>query len=216
MRHVKAFLGFVFILFFGYGSLGLGQAWTSLEIPTGETLRAIHFPSPAQGWAAGYNGTILHSSDGGMTWSKQSSGTSERFLAIRFVNEQVGWAGAGRYVTRTVDGGSTWKSVGADPSPFRFRNSLFPVSANQAWAPVNSSGTPGTSRWFSRYTVQGNGSVLEEDFNVLGSSAQFLDIFFVDEDTGWSVGTPGQIIKITEASSESPGFDPQPSGTSVD
>ena len=194
---------------------GSAGTWSKLTIPTTDTLRSVHFPDVDNGWAVGYNGTIVHTANGGTTWTQQTSRTTQRFLAVRFADATTGWAGAGRLVLRTTDGGTNWVDTLADPSVFKFRNSLFAVSATQAWAPVSSSGLPTLTRWFSRYTVQGDGSVREEDFNVLESTASFFDVFFIDPDNGWAIGTPGQIVRIGSASSGTPTFTFQTSGTGV-
>jgi hypothetical protein len=43
-------------------------------------------------WVVGDYGAILHSSDGGKTWSRQDSGISDSLLGVGFVNEREGWA----------------------------------------------------------------------------------------------------------------------------
>jgi len=78
------------------------QTWQITSIPTSETQRSIHFISAGVGWSAGYNGTILHTTDGAVNWSLQTSHTSERFLAIRFIDHDIGWAGTGRIIVRAV------------------------------------------------------------------------------------------------------------------
>src|SRR6185369_14485320 len=45
----------------------------------------------------------------------------------------------------------------------------------------------------------------EEDFNVLGSSAQYPDMYFVDQNNGWAVGS-GPIVRVTNGASASPSF----------
>src|SRR6185503_17376628 len=81
----------------------------------------------------------------------------------------------------------------------RFRNNLFAVSSNVAWIPAQNATS--TIRWFSRFTV----GVGEEDFNVLGSSAQYPDMYFVDQNNGWAVGS-GPIVRVTNGASASPSF----------
>jgi photosystem II stability/assembly factor-like uncharacterized protein len=196
-------------------SSATAQAWQILTKPTSETQRSLHFSTADEGWSVGYNGTILHTTDGGTNWSIQISGTSERFLAIRFIDNDIGWAGAGRIIVRTINGGEDWVDIKADPSTSKFRNSLFPVSSKAAWAPANSSGVMRLTRWFSRYTIEDNGTTTEQDFDFIESSAQFYGIYFIGEDDGWSVGLYGQIIRISNASTDSPSFSYQTSGTSV-
>ncbi len=49
-----------------------GATWRlSHPTPTDELLTAVVFPTPADGWAVGQDETILHSTDGGETWTQQ-------------------------------------------------------------------------------------------------------------------------------------------------
>ncbi|MBA2117220.1 YCF48-related protein [Bremerella alba] len=51
-----------------------GQSFTTQKLPTTATIRAIFFRSETTGWAVGSLGTILHTKDGGQTWSVQRQG----------------------------------------------------------------------------------------------------------------------------------------------
>ncbi len=54
---------------------------------------ALAVPAPARagllGWATGHNGTILHTSDGGVSWAAWSSGTGELLFGVAFVSTGV-------------------------------------------------------------------------------------------------------------------------------
>lgn len=64
------------------------------------------------GWVAGTNGTVLHTSDGGKTWSTQSSGATADLNALRFGDLGFGVAaGAGGTVLVTSDGGTHWTTA---------------------------------------------------------------------------------------------------------
>jgi photosystem II stability/assembly factor-like uncharacterized protein len=185
--------------------------WSAETPGTTETLRAVHFVSRTHGWAAGYGGVIIATTNGGATWSPQNSGATNRFLSIRFLDASNGWAGAGAKIVRTTNGGATWNNVTLDPNALIFRDSLFPVSPTVAW--VSAGGGMPSARWLYRYTINPDTSVTEQAFDVVGSSAKFFDLFFVNADNGWAVGTGGVIRRITNASSGTPGFAFQTSGT---
>lgn len=51
-----------------------GNSWAQAVVPVSSDLTAVTFPSPNKGWAVGHDGVVLHSSDGGATWSKQFDG----------------------------------------------------------------------------------------------------------------------------------------------
>jgi len=51
-----------------------GTEWAQAEVAVQSDLLAVHFPSATHGWAVGHDGVILHSSDAGVTWMKQTDG----------------------------------------------------------------------------------------------------------------------------------------------
>jgi hypothetical protein len=51
-------------------------------LPQGNTLNAVDFVSPSIGWAVGYYGTILRTTDGGTTWNSQTSGTTDNLRLL--------------------------------------------------------------------------------------------------------------------------------------
>ena len=85
-------------------------------------LRGIYFHENT-GWVVGDSGgssdgasPIINSNDGGLTWSKQSSGIFDTNLNdVYFVDENKGWAvgtkvGGGSVIINTVDGGTSWST----------------------------------------------------------------------------------------------------------
>ena len=48
-------------------------------LPQGNTLTAVHFVNSNVGTAVGKFGTIMHTTDGGNTWTVQESGTTRDF-----------------------------------------------------------------------------------------------------------------------------------------
>jgi photosystem II stability/assembly factor-like uncharacterized protein len=51
-----------------------GKSWIQAGVPVSSDLLAVSFPSPKQGWAVGHDGVVLHTSDGGVNWTKQFDG----------------------------------------------------------------------------------------------------------------------------------------------
>ena len=175
--------------------------WAQQTSGTTNNLFSVHFVNPNEGWAVGLNNTIRHTTNGGGNWTAQTNQGGvpvSSYLGVRFIDSNTGWAGGGSVVVRTTDGGTSWISQGATQDG-RFRNNLFAVSSTVAWIPAQNAVS--SSRWFSRFTV----GVGEENFNVVGGSSQYFDIYFTDADNGWSVGT-GPIVHITNGSSASPSF----------
>ncbi|WP_077033367.1 YCF48-related protein [Pelomonas sp. KK5] len=54
--------------------------WQQAKVPVSVSLTSLSFPSPQQGWAAGHSGTVLHTADGGKTWTLQLDGRAAAVL----------------------------------------------------------------------------------------------------------------------------------------
>jgi photosystem II stability/assembly factor-like uncharacterized protein len=88
-----------------------GMNWSTLFFD--QPLEAINFPQSTSGFAVGWGGRILHSTDMGITWIDQSSGTSANLNDVTFASNAltgiaVGEAGT---ILRTTNGG------GPSPTP---------------------------------------------------------------------------------------------------
>lgn len=95
-----------------------GQAWTQAKVPTRATLTTI---ATADGvlWAAGHDGVIVHSTDGGQTWTRRRAAPWSYDLVdpsegvpvmdLLFTDARNGFAiGAYSLMLVTSDGGVTW------------------------------------------------------------------------------------------------------------
>jgi len=59
-----------------------GTTWNQATVPVSVTLTAVSFPTPEKGWAAGHDGVVLHTIDGGKTWVKQLDGSRINELVL--------------------------------------------------------------------------------------------------------------------------------------
>jgi len=182
------------------------QTWVPQTSGTTNLLSYVHFIDDNHGWAAGAYQTLLHTENGGTNWASVSSSASEGFYDVRFIDSNVGWVGGQRLIMRTLNAGGSWWIYQFTGVPFHIRH--FAVNDSVCWAV----GGTLSSRIHWRY-VFGSDSVVRSDFWSVGGSDWMRDIFFVDANNGWSVGDPGRIIRITNASSGSPTFTVQTSGT---
>lgn len=84
--------------------------WQPMPSGLNTDLRALHFPTAKDGWAVGAAGKIIHSADGGLTWSTpQTSGTANTLQGVHFTSASTGWAVGHRgIILKTSNGGSTW------------------------------------------------------------------------------------------------------------
>ncbi len=69
-----------------------GHTWRQAKVLTSVTLTAVTFPVKDIGWAIGHAGTVLHTSDGGETWTRQLDGVSAA---------QIAYDGAQAYAANT-------------------------------------------------------------------------------------------------------------------
>jgi photosystem II stability/assembly factor-like uncharacterized protein len=190
--------------------------WTAATSGTTNTLGAVSFPNETEGWAAGAFGTLLHSTDGGNTWTGVNTGVSSTngFNQVEFLDASTGFAGGTHSVIRTLDGGKTWGGVQYSPDSFN-RYGMAIISSSQVWR-VGGTSTC-CSRAFFRTTFNADGS--RSDYFATATTSQarafLLDVSFVNADNGWAVGWGGQIVKISNASGSQPAFDNQTSPVSV-
>ena len=61
----------------------MGKTWTQAQVPVSSDLLAVSFPSARHGWAVGQGGVVLHSADGGASWTRQLEGRQAGELAAR-------------------------------------------------------------------------------------------------------------------------------------
>jgi photosystem II stability/assembly factor-like uncharacterized protein len=92
-----------------------GLTWQRIECPVSEVLSAVGFASDNQhGWAAGREGTLLATGDGGETWTvqwREPERGSFNDLAVLDADHVVA-VGQNGLLVRTADGGKTWtKSI---------------------------------------------------------------------------------------------------------
>lgn len=59
-----------------------GAAWHQARVPVSVTLTAAQFVSPREGWAVGHGGVVLHTQDGGESWTLQLDGQRLAALAL--------------------------------------------------------------------------------------------------------------------------------------
>ncbi len=73
-------------------------------------MTAVHFADSDTGWAVGYGGTLMKSTNGGMTWNYQSLGSNKVLKSLFFIDAQTGWVvGWDGFIVKTSDGGVTWR-----------------------------------------------------------------------------------------------------------
>lgn len=93
-----------------------GDKWQQVPSPVHATLTTASFADAQNGWAAGHDAAILHTADGGKTWTLQNfqPGLNKPVLSLLALDAQRAFAmGAYGLFLSTSDGGKTWKQLEA-------------------------------------------------------------------------------------------------------
>ncbi|MCX6374098.1 MAG: S8 family serine peptidase, partial [Actinobacteria bacterium] len=214
--------------FSNYGATSVDLAAPGVGIlstvpAVGVTFNGVAFVDAVHGWAVGEGGLILATSNGGATWSTQTSGTLATFWGVAFSDATHGWAvGEDGLILATSNGGATWSRQTTGTSEL-----LYDVAFSDAahgWA-VGEGGTilatsdggatwstqtSGISTWFhgvafsdathgwavgegGTILATGNGGATWNKQNS-GSSARLYDVAFSDATHAWVVGRDGVIL----------------------
>jgi photosystem II stability/assembly factor-like uncharacterized protein len=101
----------------GYGAIlkteDAGNSWKLQDI-RGDFFKGICTSGAQNVWAVGYNGSIVHSNDGGAHWERQRNGDNPllkryRLRAVAFRNDREGYAvGDKGLIIKTTDAGAHW------------------------------------------------------------------------------------------------------------
>jgi Uncharacterized protein related to plant photosystem II stability/assembly factor len=111
----------IFILTLCYTSYPQSDWYWQNPLPQGNTLNGVCFTDANTGTAVGNGGTILRTTDGGITWTRQESGTTLDLYGVSFSNADTGTIVGGReiyyiddyrdfygIILHTTNGGVTW------------------------------------------------------------------------------------------------------------
>ena len=164
-------------------------AWEALQEPGyAQSFADIHFADEQRGWAIAYRGRILHTEDGGETWSPQKVEMPyhTEIYSICFADDLHGWV-SGYYlddstdrIAHTDDGGVTWQAL-------KFEHGIAPydiffVDATEGWIcgrAIRHTEDAGDT-WDTQYAGEGYVLLL------------FRDVFFIDRHRGWCIGFGGR------------------------
>ncbi len=123
-----------FLLFLMMYQISFSQTgWFTQSSGTSEHLQSVCFVNDMTGWAVGYAGKILKTTNGGTNWFTQTSPTANPLQSVFFVSTTLGWAvGFDGDIISTGNGGDTWvlQTTGSTSA----LNSVFFISPTTGWA----------------------------------------------------------------------------------
>jgi len=204
------------------------QTWGTQSTSLTDNMNSICFIKGTNtGFAAANGGRIIKTTDGGITWNLQNSGTVRNLYGICFNGIDSGYAvGDSGVVLGTNDGGSNWTLISSGTSErlndiHLIGNSGYIVGNNGVILGVSNfttstSNSGVTSNLYgismldasTAVAVGGSvvGSVILATYNSgnvwvplsSGSFVQLNDVHFLNDSTGIIVGNTGTILKSTD------------------
>ncbi|MCB1024828.1 MAG: hypothetical protein KDB79_10585 [Acidobacteria bacterium] len=93
--------------------------WRKRQVNSLAWLHSVYFVDQDTGWIGGSKGTLLHTVDGGKTWTKKFEVTNDNIRQVVFTDKKNGWllcerdifslgAAGASYLLKTENGGETW------------------------------------------------------------------------------------------------------------
>ena len=165
-------------------------------------LGGVAMADATHGWAAGWGGGIVHTSDGS-AWTPQVSPTwpAINYDAVACGDDQhavaVGYPGISKNLSATANGGATW-STPVSGVTGELRDVDF-GDATHAWAVGNGGAITASADAGASWTPQTSGVATDL------SAVDFLDTL-----NGWAAGREGVILQTTDGGGA---WTPQASGT---
>jgi photosystem II stability/assembly factor-like uncharacterized protein len=147
-------------------------------------ITSMHFVDDNTGWIGGNNGGLAITTDGGATWKKINIGVDVYVREIFFHDKNTGWIATAEGLLKSTDGGNTWTNEYSGSTGNGFYSVTF-INSTQGWA-CGSNGV-------IVVTTNGGASWTKQD-NPAGGSDTFKDIFFLDANNGWAVGTAYDVV----------------------
>jgi len=153
-----------------------GNARSRTPMVTIEHLFAVESRGSSHAWIAGFEGTVLHTSDGGKSWEIQKSPVAVNLYDICFVDNDTGWiVGQRGTVLHTSNGGKTWTKQETNTDQ-RLFDAHF-IDDKTGWAV----GTMGTIL----HTGNGGETWVKQG---RGEDRYYNGVYFFDAQKGWIVG----------------------------
>lgn len=190
MKILPSFNNFLLIFLLLAASISLNRnvcaEWIISVSPVNVNLRSCVMVTPSKGWATGDDGVIIHTSDGGTTFTQQFNPVNYYINDVCFVNERLGWIVAnetfpgGSTIISTTNGGLNWTAEKFKDSTRLFRTIYFLDSLTGFLAGFGgaiSKTTDCGKSWFSA-------NVDTSTF----SGFPINKISFADQNTGFAVG----------------------------
>lgn len=156
-------------------------------LPQGNFLNDIKLINKNIGYAIGSWGTVIKTTDAGVTWKEKEFPVRNRLNAACFINESIGWVvGDTGIVAKTLDGGSSWSLLNS--GTVQKLNNIYFLNEQRGFI---------LGDW-NTFLISTDGGLTWVEKNHNGRFANFYDIVFVNESIGWVSGGQTNILKTTD------------------
>jgi photosystem II stability/assembly factor-like uncharacterized protein len=151
--------------------------WTAVASRTTRHLSSVYFPDVNTGFAVGESGTILKTSDAGVTWTALSSGTTNNLLSVYFTDANSGYAvGDLGTIIKTSNAGTTWTALSSGTT--EVLKSVCFTDANTGYAVGHATTIIKTI----------DGGTTWTNLTPFGEEGDLYSVFFTDTNRGYAVG----------------------------
>ncbi len=158
-------------------------AWNKIYSEATGGLNAVYFTDTQTGYAVGYPGKILKTTDGGNTWISQISGTTNTLCSVYFVDSNTGYVvGYSGLILKTSNGGINWN---IQPSGVTYNLLSVYFTNSQIGYSVGYSGT-------ILKTIDGGVTWNQQ---ISGTTNRLSAVYFTNNLIGYAVGIMGTILK---------------------
>ncbi len=161
-------------------------------------LQSVHFTDRNNGWIVGGSNAILQTTDGGNTWTGQTSTNGNNLNSVHFANNN-GWAvgrtNSGQGVIQHTDEivpAWTGQNIPDTVMGVTFLKSVHFADDKIGWAVGINHASP---RGVILHTVNGGDTWIEQTSSV---TTELRSVHFVNDKIGWVVGNSGVILYTTD------------------
>ncbi len=162
------------------------RRWEAIRIPARERVRALHFLDESHGVVVGDSGLVMVTTDGGMTWRAQHSGTRENLTSVYGIGTKIWAGGFGGVILHSPDGGLNWRTQPTFAStPIE---SVYFLDGNRGWA----------AGWAGLLLRTTDGGESWQHVSPPGVGETLNCVRFRDPRNGWAVGMFGAILRTRD------------------
>lgn len=153
----------------------------------GKKINNIFFADKLNGWVAGDSGTIRYSSDGGLTWSDQTSNTTSSLTSVFFLTPKKGLiTGYNGTLLYTMNGGEKWEKLSVPNNSTSILSSVHMDNKEHYWC-ISNTGEVFYSNYLGR----------EWNYMCSFNASGYTYLNFLNENVGFAAQILGNTIQKT-------------------